>query len=293
MLKWDTNRQAVYDHIAERAPAITTAGLKSFFNQRKKGEKEVSSNAGKGVAALIHPGPKHKRKRGQAQGSLAEVLEGKGESSMILEKVESAYKSQKRLHGYDENEHARSLWAKLYPFSTMADELCCFPDDMKMIEEVGRAGVSRFLQVIGARIVAIGRAQELALDREQMEASRVEELSGIIQEKDQKIAELVASMEKKELELADEKKLQKSLSEKLKVVESENDQLSARVKELEGGVYEAFAQGFDRAVSQVKVVCPEADPSKLDVMKVVVNGELVEDEGAGESEGSSIGDKAD
>ncbi|QHO19251.1 uncharacterized protein DS421_11g327240 [Arachis hypogaea] len=291
MLKWDTDRQAVYDHIAEKAPAITTAGLKSYFNQRKKGEKEVSSNAGKGLAALIQhgPGPKHKRKRGQAQGSLAEVLEGKEESSMILEKVESAYESQKRLHGYDENEHARSLWAKLYPFSTMADELCCFPDDMKMIEEVGRAGV------IGARIVAIGRAQELALDREQTEASHVEELSGIIQEKDQKIAELVASIEKKELELADEKRLQKSSSEKLKVVESENDQLSSRIKESEGGIYEAFAQGFDRAVSQVKVLYPEADSSKLDVMKVVVNGKLVEDESVAgsDSEGSSMGDKID
>ncbi|XP_072065650.1 uncharacterized protein [Arachis hypogaea] len=297
MLKWDTDRQAVYDHIGEKAPAITTTSLKLFFNQCKKGEKEISSNVGKGPAVLIHHGlgQKQKRKRGQGQGSLAEVLEGKGESSMILQMVESAYESQKRLHRYDENMHARSLWAKLYPFGTMADELCCFPDDMKMIDEVGRAGVSRFLQVIGARIVSIGRTQELTLDREQNEASRVEELSGIIQKKVQKIAELSASMEKKELELADERNLQKTSSEKLKILESENDQFFARIKELEGGIYEAFAQGFERAVSQVKVLYPEADSSKLDVMKVVVNGELIEDEAVAgsESEGSSIGDKAD
>ncbi|XLU56599.1 hypothetical protein S245_051247 [Arachis hypogaea] len=102
-------------------------------------------------------------------------------------------------------------------------------------------------------------------------------------------------MERKELELADERKLQKTSSEKLKVMGSENDQLSARIKELESGIYEAFAQGFDRTVSQVKVLYPESDPSKVDVMKVVVNGELVDDEaGAGsDGEGSSMGDKAD
>ncbi|XLU82021.1 hypothetical protein S245_005441 [Arachis hypogaea] len=162
------------------------------------------------MIAQCGPGPRSKRKRGQAKGSLAEVLDGKGESSLILQMVESAYKSQKRLHGYDENEHGRSLWAKLYPFSTMADELCCFPDDMKMIDEVGRVGVSRFLQVIGARIVAIGRSQELALEREEKEATRVEELSGIIQKKDEKIVELYSFIEKKELELAEEQKLRKS-----------------------------------------------------------------------------------
>ncbi|XP_072079420.1 uncharacterized protein [Arachis hypogaea] len=205
---------------------------------------------------------------------------------MELRKVESAYESQKKLHGYSEDVHSRSLWGKLYPFSVMADELCCFPDDMKMIEDIGHVGVSRFLQVIGARIVAVGRAQELALEKENKSALDVAELSLALEEKEKTITELSS-------ELAEEKRLRLSSAEEVKTTKVENDRLGSRVKELQAEVYEAFAQGFERAASQVRVLFPESDVDKLDATKVVVGGQLVEDEAVvvDEGEGSSIGDK--
>ncbi|XP_020978598.1 uncharacterized protein LOC110271725 isoform X2 [Arachis ipaensis] len=136
-------------------------------------------------------------------------------------------------------------------------------------------GTSHFLQVIGAHIVAIGRTQELALEKEKKEALSAAELSAAVQEKEKVIIELSSFLKRKETELIEERRLQLSSAEQKKTVKSENDQLVARLKELETDVYEAFAQGFDRVVSQVKVFFPEADVMKLDATKVVVNNELV------------------
>ncbi|XP_016182665.1 uncharacterized protein LOC107624739 [Arachis ipaensis] len=214
---------------------------------------------------------------------------------MELQRVESAYESQKRLHGYLKDVHARSLWGKFYPFSVMADELCCFPDDMKMIDEVGHVGTSHFLQVIGACIVAVERAQELALERERKVSLDIAELCSAVQEKEKTIAELSYSLSLKEAEFVEERSLQLASAEQVKTVKGENNHLESRIKELEHEVYEAFAQGFDRAVSQVKVLFPESDVTKLDATKVVVNDQLMDDEAADgdDSKESSIGDKAD
>ncbi|QHO35921.1 uncharacterized protein DS421_9g279430 [Arachis hypogaea] len=208
LLKCDTDRQTVLDYIA---PTITTAGLKSFFSQQKKNEKEGSTtNIEKDVGA-------------------APV---QSELNPTLQMVEFAYESQKRLHGYVEDEHAKSLWAKLFPCMTLADELCCFPEDMKTINEVGRVGTSRLLQVIGTRIVAIGRTQELALEKEEKKALSVAELSAVVQEKEKVIVERSSSLKQKEMELTEEKQLQLSSVEQAKTKKSENDQLVASVKVL-------------------------------------------------------------
>ncbi|XLU26782.1 hypothetical protein S245_062848, partial [Arachis hypogaea] len=140
--------------------------------------------------------------------------------------------------------------------------------------------------VIGARIVAVGRAEELALEKENKSAMDVTKLSLALKEKERTIAELSA-------DLSEEKRLRLSSAEEVKAAKVENDRLGLRIKELQAEVYEAFAQGFERAASQVRVLFPESDVDKLDATKVVVGGQLVDDEAAAadEGEGSSIGDK--
>ncbi|XLU23239.1 hypothetical protein S245_059305 [Arachis hypogaea] len=100
----------------------------------------------------------------------------------------------------------RLLWSRFFPFATLTDELCRFPEDSKMINEVGRAGISRFLQVVGARIVAVGRAQELAIETEEKESLNIAELSASLQEKEKTIVELSSSLKQKGIELDEEKK---------------------------------------------------------------------------------------
>ncbi|XLU59394.1 hypothetical protein S245_018603 [Arachis hypogaea] len=248
------------------------------------------TNVGKGGGDVGQAGanPRLKRKREKTR---AEKAESKEEHSPVLPIVEAAYESQRRLHAYREDDSMRSLWSRFFSFATLADEVCRFPEDSKMIEEVGRAGMSRFLQVIGARLVAIGRVQELAVESEVKDSVEISELSTAVQEKEKMITELSSSLKGKEEELAEEKRLHSSVLEGNKTLTSENDRLMARVKELENEIYEAFAQGFERATDQVRVLFPEVDAAKLDATKIIVDGELIDDEVGKQSDSSSIGDK--
>ncbi|XLU55377.1 hypothetical protein S245_050025 [Arachis hypogaea] len=42
-LKYEIDRDAVLDYIGDRAPSLTTAGLKGYFNKRKRAENQGSS----------------------------------------------------------------------------------------------------------------------------------------------------------------------------------------------------------------------------------------------------------
>ncbi|QHO35683.1 uncharacterized protein [Arachis hypogaea] len=165
----NTAAQFVAEHLfnsimSEKVPTITSAGLKTFFNQRKKSEKESSTtNVDKevgGGAIQSELQPRVKRKRvGPTKGTNLGTL--KSDDKVNFELIESSYKSQEELHGYRVDDHAKSLWSKLFPFVTLSEQFGQFPVDVEMINRVGPAGVSRFLQVIGARLVSIGRHRRL------------------------------------------------------------------------------------------------------------------------------------
>ncbi|MED6224607.1 hypothetical protein PIB30_085729 [Stylosanthes scabra] len=56
--------------------------------------------------------------------------------------------------------------------------------------------------------------------------------------------------------------------------------------------YEMYVQGFERAISQVRVFAPDVDVSNMDITKVVVNGVMVDDDIIGQDEesvGESVG----
>ncbi|XP_020968813.1 uncharacterized protein LOC110267506 [Arachis ipaensis] len=108
-----------------------------------------------------------------------------------------------------------------------------------MINEIGHIGASCFLQVIGARLVSIGCTQEVSFEMEKKDTATIEELTKFANEKEQKVIELSSSLKQKNAELAGVKSLQLSTEEELKKLKVENQQLGARVKELETELYKA------------------------------------------------------
>ncbi|RYR24018.1 hypothetical protein Ahy_B02g057514 [Arachis hypogaea] len=72
--------------------------------------------------------------------------------------------------------------------------------DVKIIHEAGKTGVARYLQVIGARLMSIGRTSELDSILEGDNAAALKKLKASAQEKDEKILKL-----RNELKAAKEK----------------------------------------------------------------------------------------
>ncbi|XP_072085050.1 uncharacterized protein [Arachis hypogaea] len=167
----------------------------------------------------------------------------------------------------------------------VADEFAQVDSDVKTIHEAGKIGVARYLQVIGARLLSIGRTSELdaILDADNVVA--VKKLKESLQERDLKIDKLRAEV--KALKKASETEVSK-LKKDLDVSVAETEGLRARVAELEEEVLTAFTLGFDRAVAQIGVVAPEVDITLLDVTKIVSGGRLMDDGTLPENQDESV-----
>ncbi|XLU27152.1 hypothetical protein S245_063218 [Arachis hypogaea] len=96
---------------------------------------------------------------------------------------------------------------------------------------------------MGARLVSIGRTQELALENKNKIAISVEELVMALKEKEKEVSELTSSLKTKGQ--------QHDLEDNVRDLRSKKEKFEAQIKELETKVYDTFAQGFDRAVDQV------------------------------------------
>ncbi|QHN96310.1 uncharacterized protein LOC107612775 [Arachis ipaensis] len=126
---------------------------------------------------------------------------------------------------------------------TLADQFGQFSADVKLINEVGASGVCGYVQIMGARLVSIGRTQELALENKNKIAISVEELVMALKEKEKEVSELTSSLKTKGQ--------QHDLEDNVRDLRSKKEKFEAQIKELETKVYDTFAQGFDRAVDQV------------------------------------------
>ncbi|KAL1299597.1 hypothetical protein AAHE18_18G121800 [Arachis hypogaea] len=102
--------------------------------------------------------------------------------------------------------------------------------------------VRRGLWIMGARLVSIGRTQELALENKNKIAISVEELVMALKEKEKEVSELTSSLKTKGQ--------QHDLEDNVRDLRSKKEKFEAQIKELETKVYDTFAQGFDRAVDQ-------------------------------------------
>ncbi|RYR30330.1 hypothetical protein Ahy_B01g055126 [Arachis hypogaea] len=172
-----------------------------------------------------------------------------------MEQVRRFIGNQKALHGYKGGEDLNSLWSEDFPVSMVADAYCQNPADVKLVQDTGDTGDRSSVNVYW-----LNSGAEAHTGWEKLTAAENAEKKPKGDKAALEARLVVLGTEKKQLEVA---------------------------KEDHG--LEMFAAGFDRAVEQARLLAPEVDLSAMDPCKVVVEGELVEDEdndGKGEGENS-------
>ncbi|MED6173136.1 hypothetical protein PIB30_056442 [Stylosanthes scabra] len=159
-----------------------------------------------------------------------------------LEEVKQISERQRRLHGYGGEEDLTSVWSEHFSVSVIAEEHFQSKTDLELLGSVDDKTRAQFMQ--------------LALkEKELLEMKTVnEQLKGKLQKFDKEKTELDARV----VELCVQKK------------EAETS------KEDHG--YDMMAAGFERARKQAEFLFPDIKFDKLDPIKVVHNGALVDDD---------------
>ncbi|MED6181609.1 hypothetical protein PIB30_020873 [Stylosanthes scabra] len=276
LLKWDSDRESVIDYLESRVSNCNTTSLKSFFKQRA--EKEVSSSE----VVKIEKGPevskplerrrpvslKRMRYEEASGKKVIDLTGGKGHGKDVsMEEVVGFARSQECLHGFCGAEEVSSLWCEQYPFTKVVDDHFRSKVDVELLGRVGKVAAARYVQVEAARLLCIGREWEV----------RAMEEEG---SKEDKMAELVEA--EKKLKLVMEQAKVSQLSKDKADLENRVVELCGEKKEAEVSKnahdFEMFAAAWDRAKSQIELLVPSADLEKMDPVKVVYNGELVDDD---------------
>ncbi|MED6138733.1 hypothetical protein PIB30_077246 [Stylosanthes scabra] len=206
-----------------------------------------------------------------------------------LDEVKSFTENQKKLHGYLGSEDLSSVWSEHFPITVVAEEHFQSKADFALIEDVGDMARGQFMQVMATRLWCMGRYEELKGKKE-------------IEQKKEESAELQRSMERerklqlaleqvalKEKVLLDPKSENEELKGSVQKLEKDKGDLETRVvelcaqkKEAETGKehhgYEMLLVGFERAKKQANFFFREMKFDKLDPIKVVHNGALVDDD---------------
>ncbi|XP_072088835.1 uncharacterized protein [Arachis hypogaea] len=145
---------------------------------------------------------------------------------------------------------------------------------------------------MGARLMSIGRTQELKHARDLFDKAAMDQLMQDNLDKGNKLhtaLDLVDSLQEK---LTTAEDVRKKFDEEKTALEARLAVLVAEKKKLETDKedhdHEMFTVGFKTAVEQAKLLAPAADLSAMDPCKVVVGKELVEDDEDGiEGEGEN------
>ncbi|XP_015972720.1 uncharacterized protein LOC107496030 isoform X2 [Arachis duranensis] len=191
------------------------------------------------------------------------------------------------------------MWSEHFPFMLMADEYGQCSTDVKLVHDVDDIGIAQYLQVIGGRLLSIGRTQELKHASATFDKKSMEKL---MQENLEKEKKLRVALE--QIELKDEK--MKGLMEKMLLLEEKEKKLDEDKVDLQTKVmemtmekktletdkknhgFDMFILGFDRAVEQARFIAPTLDFAVMDPCKVVINGQLVDDDEDQESESEDV-----
>ncbi|QHN97146.1 uncharacterized protein LOC107612602 isoform X2 [Arachis ipaensis] len=280
LLELEGDKEALEEYLGEKTFTLTTANLKAFVSKNKKKEKEGSSTkiVKEGEGGVGKLDGSFKRKRGDGSPKVVDLTATRdGSAIFTLEEISATYESQVVLHGYREGP-CNSLWSSGYPFMAVADEVAQVDSDVKIIHDVGKVGVARYLQVIGARLLSIGRTSELDDILEGDQVAAIKKLKESLEERDaraEKLKTKVRGLKEKVKNVESElQKVRRDLESKVEEAEKAN----AQIPELQEEVLSAFTLGFDRAIAQIGVLSPSFDVSKLDVTKIVSNGQLLDDE---------------
>ncbi|XP_072089618.1 uncharacterized protein [Arachis hypogaea] len=230
---------------------------------------------------------------GEKAGQLDE-----GEKVVQLDELSAFSIKQERLHSFVEEGDGSSVWDKKFPFNVVADEVVQSASDVARIEEVGDVGIDQYMQVLGFRLVSIGRSQEKRHRKMSQDVAGVDELKEQLRKKDALITDLKKELsvlkEKLKLEKEEHEKAVESLGKKVNELSTMSDQIievTSKLKQMESSreadVIDAFAEGFERAVIQAKFLHPGEDFAAMDPSKIVQDGQLVDDEEAAEEEGNN------
>ncbi|MED6147570.1 hypothetical protein PIB30_045051 [Stylosanthes scabra] len=249
----ESDRSMVIKYLETKVPDCNTASLKSFFKQRA--EKELSSShvvkVEKGNEANK---PSEKRKPISLKRMRTEETSGKRVKDltegrrygkgMASEDVAEFVKSQQGLHGFDNVEGANSLWSENYPLPM-------------------KVGASRIGKESSKKVDAVELERKLLLAIEQVALKEKE--NGMLKEENAELKVKVAKLVK------DKKYLE------TRVVEVCGERKEAEVSKKAHG-FEMFAAAWDMVKAQAELFAPGVSFEKIDPVKVVYNGELVDDD---------------
>ncbi|MED6109467.1 hypothetical protein PIB30_033848 [Stylosanthes scabra] len=265
-------------------------------------EKEVStSNVVKTEQGVVVNQPAEKKrpinvKRRRAEdgtsdrGKVIDLTSSKCCGKEIsLDEVKVFTENQRKLHGYLGAEDLSSVWSEHYPVTVVAEEHFQSKADFDLFESVGDVARAQFMQVCATRMLCMGRYEELRAKRE---AEQKKEESMDLKKNMERERQLQLAMEQvslKEKEVLDLKTENKELKVKVQRFEKEKTNLESRIVELCGQKkeaetskedygYEMLLVGFARAKEQAEFFFPEAKFDKLNPIKVVHNGTLVDDD---------------
>ncbi|MED6177488.1 hypothetical protein PIB30_098561 [Stylosanthes scabra] len=295
LLRWESDRSMVIRYLETKVPDCNTTSLKSFFKQRA--EKEVSSSQVVKVekgSEVNKPSEKKKpislkrmRKEEVSGKKVIDLMEGKCcGRDVVVEKVVEFTKSQQGLHGFDETENLSSLWSERYPFSIVADEHFQSEVDVDLLKRDGKVAAARYVQVQAARLMCISRGLELqALEEENTQ--RTKKADSLELEKKLLLATKQVVFKEKENGLLKEEN--DELRAKIVKLSKDKKDLESRVVEVCGERKEAemskkthgfemFPVAWDRAKAQAELFAPGVKFDKMDPVKVVYKGELVDDD---------------
>ncbi|MED6158602.1 hypothetical protein PIB30_034233 [Stylosanthes scabra] len=256
LFKWDKEREYV-----ERYLETTTGGLKNFFKSRVERGHSASNVVKIEDGGVVNKPTESRRipimKRRRAEAG------GLGKDNISLEEVKLITERQRRLHGYGGEEDLTSVWSEHFPISVVAKEHFQSKTDLDLIGSVDDLTRAQFMQVCAARLLCLGRYEEL---KARGEAER---------KKEEKVEGLKSNVEQ--------------LKGKLQKLDKEKTELEARVVELcvekkeaetskENHGYAMLEIGFERARKQAEFFYPDLKFDSLDPIKVVHNGALVDDD---------------
>ncbi|XP_057759436.1 uncharacterized protein LOC130979909 [Arachis stenosperma] len=145
----------------------------------------------------------------------------------------------------------------------------------------------------GDNVVKVAQSKEISLKRRELESAVVglDKYLEVSQFKDKgrelDMKDMTEALKAKEKESEEMVKQITTLQSQLKGRDEEIEALTLKVVELENALkdaknskepmaFEMFGKGFDRAISQIKALVPEANVVDMDVSKIVVNGVLVD-----------------
>ncbi|MED6144047.1 hypothetical protein PIB30_011840 [Stylosanthes scabra] len=195
----------------------------------------------------------------------------------------------RKLHGYGGEEDLTSVWSEHFPVSVIAEEHFQSKTDLELVGSVDDITRAQFMQVCAARLLCIGRYEDLKAKKE---AEQKKEKNMEVQKSLEMERKFQAAMEQitaKDRELSELKSSVEQLKGKLQKLDKEKTELEARVVELcvkkkeaetskEDHGFVMMEAGFERARKQAEFFFPDLKFDKLDPIKVVHNGALVDDD---------------